>query len=181
MSWNSPRNWSEITASVAARYGFNAPRHGMTGVPVYVLTDVRGPLYGHIDDFAREVIASNDRVRSAYMSGGRDTAYGPGDYVYVVARDGNAIAAITHAGDVVVNPMVYRGLPRYVDAIRRLFGTCRTVGERLCGTDRCECAYVFRPVPNNGYPAGASGGNMTPAELFAYHQANDRIIFGHIS
>ena len=40
---------------------------------------------------------------------------------------------------------------------------------------------VFSPVPNDGYPAGADGGNMTPAEASKYHAANDRIIFGHIN
>jgi hypothetical protein len=39
---------------------------------------------------------------------------------------------------------------------------------------------VFSPVNNDGYPAGADGGNMTPAEASKYHAANDRIIFGHI-
>ena len=40
---------------------------------------------------------------------------------------------------------------------------------------------AFSPVPNDGYPAGADGGNMTPAEASKYHAANDRIIFGHIT
>jgi hypothetical protein len=40
-------------------------------------------------------------------------------------------------------------------------------------------AVVFSPVNNDGYPAGAGGGNMTPAKAANYHAAN-RIIFGHI-
>jgi hypothetical protein len=34
---------------------------------------------------------------------------------------------------------------------------------------------TFRPVNNDGYPAGASGGNMTAAESVAYHAAADAI------
>jgi hypothetical protein len=55
---------------------------------------------------------------------------------------------------------------------------CTEIGETACGTDDCTC--VFTPVNNDGYPAGADGGNMTPAEASKYHAANDRIIFGHI-
>ena len=120
MSWYSPRTWAEIETSVAAGWSFNATRHGVTGTPIGVLTSVRGPLYGHLDDFAHDVIASCDRVNAAYMSAGRDQAYGPEDYVYVVARDGNAIAGVTHSGEVRTNPGAAIGARRYADAIARI-------------------------------------------------------------
>ena len=119
MSWFSPSTWDEIVQSVTSGFSFHARRHGVAGETILVLSDVRRVLSGHLDDFAREIIASNDRTRAAYMAtGSRD--YGSGDFVYVVTRDGNAIAGVTAGRDVVLNPMVSRSVRRYRDAIERL-------------------------------------------------------------
>ena len=130
MSWYSPRTWDEIAVSIAAGWSFNARRHRVSGTPIYVLTSVRGALYGHLDDFAHEVIASCDRVNAAYMAAGRDQAYGPDDYVYVVARDGNAIAGITYSGRIRVNPAAAIGARRYTDAIARIRPALRRIARR---------------------------------------------------
>ena len=43
------------------------------------------------------------------------------DVYYFVTRDGNALAYVTRAGRVVVNPRVKSGARRYVDALRRVY------------------------------------------------------------
>ena len=116
-----PQNWSDILAAATRGHAFNATRHGVKGEQIFVLSTVRGILSGHLDDFARDIIASNDRVRDAYRApgGNRDNAFSPDDFVYVVTRDGNPLAAVTFAGAVrIASP---RGmLPRYATALRRI-------------------------------------------------------------
>lgn len=55
------------------------------------------------------------------------------------------------------------------------------LAEEIAPNDDDDDTVAFSPVPNDGYPAGADGGNMTPAEASKYHAAQDRIIFGHIN
>jgi hypothetical protein len=54
------------------------------------------------------------------------------------------------------------------------------LAEEVAPSDDDDDPVVFLPVNNDGYPAGADGGNMTPAEAAKYHAANDRVVFGHI-
>jgi len=55
------------------------------------------------------------------------------------------------------------------------------LAEEIAPNDDDDDLVVFSPVNNDGYPAGADGGNMTPAEASKYHAAQDRILFGHIT
>lgn len=118
MSWNSPTNWSEVVNSIESRWDFNARRLGVAGHNIFVMSNIH--LSGWLDDFGREVIASNTRVRDAYMAHGRGSAYGPDDFVYIVTRDGNAIAGVTYSGDIKINPAVATAGKRYKDALARI-------------------------------------------------------------
>jgi hypothetical protein len=139
MSWQSPTNWSETISSVAAGYSFNAKTLKVRGNYIAVLTDVRrdGALYGHLDDFAREIIAANERQTQHYMSGNGRFING-NDIVYYVSRDGNALAYVTRDGQVRINERAVQGLPRYADAINRLMPALEAYAAKRIVSDQLE-------------------------------------------
>lgn len=133
MSWNSPQTWAEALDSVRLGYSFNARQLGIAGDRADAVCghySTRGALSGHLDDFAHRIIESNDQLHERYMASNRWQAERPDDVSYFVTRDGNALAYVTRAGDVVVNPMVDRGADRrFVDAVRRLLPALQDYAE----------------------------------------------------
>ena len=125
MSWNAPTNWSEALASIERGFGFNSASlrvSGDTAAAVCGHLSTRAVLSGHLDEFAHTIIASNDDLHARYMLHDASMPVERADDVYYfVTRDGNALAYVTRAGRVVVNPRVKSGARRYVDALRRVY------------------------------------------------------------
>lgn len=136
MSWYNPQTWAEVTAAIHAGYVFNSTRLGVKADHAHLVCghySTRAMLSGHLDDFAKHIIESNDGVHERYMSSDRYQAQRPDDVAYFVTRDGNALAYITRAGDVVLNPRTDVGLPRYRNALRHLEPALKTLATRAAG------------------------------------------------
>lgn len=136
MSWYAPQTWAEVIAAIECGYVFNSTRLGVKADHAHLVCghySTRAMLSGHLDDFAQHIIASNDGVHERYMSSDRYHAQKPDDVAYFVMRDGNALVYITRAGDVVVNPRVDAGLPRFRDAVRRMRPALTSLGTRAAG------------------------------------------------
>lgn len=124
MSWNAPQTWAEVEQSVEAGFSFGARPLGVQGNYAHAVCghfSTRAILSGHLDDFAHRIIESNDDLHARYMGGmNRWAAQRDDDVTYFVCRDGNALAYITRAGEVVVNERVTQASPRYRNAMVRL-------------------------------------------------------------
>lgn len=113
MSWHAPKNWSEAAGSVERGWAFNYQGQGVRGEYVAVCGDPRYKLLGDVDEFAREIIASYDRLHAAYMAEGRPECFTSDDVVYFVTKDRNPIAYVTRSGDVKVNPTTLQAPSEY--------------------------------------------------------------------
>jgi len=139
MSWNSPTNWNEILFSVERGFGFVARRHRVAAEHAAVCGDLRRVLTGHIGDFERDIIAKDTALHEDYMNGFvRSEAWKPDTPLYLVTRDGNALAYVTRGGDVVTNPETERAPRRYRDALERLAPALHAFAERAAAQPRSD-------------------------------------------
>ncbi len=135
MSWYAPQNWAEALRSVEAGFTFSARGplavQGETAHAVCGHYSTRSALFGHLDDFAHRIIESNDELHARYMGGmDRWEAQRPDDVTYFVCRDGNALAYVTRAGQVVVNDAVAQSAARYRNALTRFMPALQVYAEK---------------------------------------------------
>lgn len=134
MSWNAPQNWAEVLSSVERGFAAHSVRLGIRierADAVCGHYSTRAVLMGHLDDFARHIIASNDALNERYMASNRWQAERDDDVSLFVVRDGNALAYVTRSGEVVVNPRAEIGARRYRDALARLIPSLERFGHAL--------------------------------------------------
>ncbi|WNY15197.1 hypothetical protein SEA_MACGULLY_94 [Rhodococcus phage MacGully] len=122
MSWNAPRNWTEVLRSIEMGWQFHSTPLRVTGSRLFVLSDARHELTGHLDDFARLIIDGADARRDRYLSPGetRESSARLEDPIYFVARDGNAIAFVQRDGTIRINDRSRIGARRYREAVARI-------------------------------------------------------------
>jgi hypothetical protein len=132
MSWHRPRNWTEALACVESALCFHAPRIGVGGESIAVCSDARRYLR-HVDGLGQEVIASNDRLHIDYLAHGRRQCLQPTDVVYMVTRDGRALAAVTRTGGIKLNDELPSGHLRF--ALARLLPALDTLAKKMVITD----------------------------------------------
>jgi hypothetical protein len=100
MSWNAPQTITEAVESVAMGWSFQS-HLGVTGGPVWVLSDITRDFPKSSDDFSNDVIRRNWSQKERYMREGRTEL--SDDLVYVVGRDGVMLVAMLRNGELLVN------------------------------------------------------------------------------
>lgn len=132
MSHYAPTNYAEVARGIGNTHSFHARSLNIKTDCMWVLSDARNILSGHLDDFAQSIIDLQDSRKARYLSLGenRVTSARPNDPVYIVARDGNALAYIERSGKVQINPSVASGLPKYVRTIEKIREALDNAGEK---------------------------------------------------
>lgn len=139
MSWNAPTNWSEILRSIERGWSFTARRHGIASDHGAVCGDLRRALTGHRGDFENTIIELDDALHARYRDGyDRAHAWTPDTPLYLVTRDGNALAYVTRGGSVVVNPETQRAPRRYRDALERMMPALHAYAEHVAAQPRTD-------------------------------------------
>jgi len=112
-------NWAQVEYVAGLGLHFYSLPLKLKGERLWVLSSPRDYLYGHLDDFANMIIASQDERKRRYLEdhGPKDM---PEDIAMMVARNGNAILAIRRNGEILVNERAKSGEPGYARAIARL-------------------------------------------------------------
>lgn len=112
-------NWNQVLWNISRGFYFYSLSLRLRGERLWVLSDVRQYLHGHLDEFAHMVIAAQDERKARYLEshGSKDE---PNDIAYLVMRKGNALIAIRRNGEILVNERAKSGDPYYAKAIERL-------------------------------------------------------------
>ncbi len=122
---SQPGNFASCYAKVSVGLPFYAPRVGLSGVTLYVMSDPRrhGLL---LDTLARAVIVDHDALRAAYLAPGRHGPAGQLDTLdYLLVRDRRVLAAVSSRGRLRCNRELPPGrggfaLAKLLPALRQL-------------------------------------------------------------